>query len=85
LPSESEILSIENRFNEYVMTGLRTIWGISLQKIETEYGIKIKNQLLENAKKLVASDFLVIEDQHLKITTTGKFLSDGIASELFLV
>ena len=85
LPSESEILSIENRFNEYVMTGLRTIWGVSLQKIETEYGIKIKNKLLENAKKLVASDFLVIEDQHLKITTTGKFLSDGIASELFLV
>ena len=85
LPSESEILSIENRFNEYVMTGLRTIWGLSLQKIETEYGIKIKNQLLENAKKLVASDFLVIEDQHLKITTIGKFLSDGIASELFLV
>jgi len=85
LPSESEILSIENRFNEYVMTGLRTMWGVSLQKIETEYGIKIKNQLLENAKKLVTSDFLVIEDQHLKITTTGKFLSDGIASELFLV
>lgn len=85
LPSESEILSIENRFNEYVMTGLRTIWGVSLQKIETEYGIKIKNQLLENAKKLVASDFLVIEDEHLKITITGKFLSDGIASELFLV
>ena len=85
LPSESEILSSENRFNEYVMTGLRTIWGVSLQKIETEYGIKIKNQLLENAKKLVASDFLVIEDQYLKITITGKFLSDGIASELFLV
>ena len=85
LPSESEILSIENRFNEYVMTSLRTMWGVSLQKIETEYGIKIKNQLLENAKKLVASDFLVIEDQYLKITITGKFLSDGIASELFLV
>ena len=85
LPSESEILSIENKFNEYIMTGLRTMWGVSLQIIETEYGPKIKDQLLENATKLLKSDFLVIEDQHLKVTTTGKFLSDGIASELFLV
>ena len=85
LPSESEILSIENKFNEYIMTGLRTMWGVSLQIIETEYGPKIKDQLLENATKILKSDFLVIEDQHLKVTTTGKFLSDGIASELFLV
>ena len=85
LPSETEILSIENKFNEYIMTGLRTMWGVSLQIIETEYGPKIKDQLLENATKLLKSDFLVIEDQHLKVTTTGKFLSDGIASELFLV
>ena len=85
LPSESEILSIENKFNEYIMTGLRTMWGVSLQIIETEYGPKIKDQLLENATKLLKSDFIVIEDQHLKVTTTGKFLSDGIASELFLV
>lgn len=85
LPSESEILSIENKFNEHIMTGLRTMWGVSLQIIETEYGPKIKDQLLENATKLLKSDFLVIEDQHLKVTTTGKFLSDGIASELFLV
>jgi oxygen-independent coproporphyrinogen-3 oxidase len=85
LPSESEILSIENKFNEYIMTGLRTMWGVSLQIIETEYGPKIKDQLLDNATKLLKSDFLVIEDQHLKVTTTGKFLSDGIASELFLV
>jgi len=53
LPSESEILSIENKFNEYIMTGLRTMWGVSLQIIETEYGPKIKDQLLENATKLL--------------------------------
>ena len=85
LPSESERLSIENRFNEYIMTGLRTMWGVSLQKIETEYGLKIKEELVNNSKQLITSNYLVIEDQHLKITKTGKFLSDGIASELFLV
>jgi len=84
-PFESEVLSVENRFNEYIMTGLRTIWGVSFEKIETDFGAKIKAQLLENSKKFRASKTLVLEDNHLKITRTGKFLSDGIASDLFLV
>jgi len=84
-PFESEVLSVENRFNEYIMTGLRTIWGVSLEKIETDFGVKIKAQLLENSKKFRTSETLILEDNHLKITRTGKFLSDGIASDLFLV
>jgi oxygen-independent coproporphyrinogen-3 oxidase len=84
-PFESEVLSLENRFNEYIMTGLRTIWGVSLEKIETDFGLEIKNQLLETSEKFRTSKMLVIKDNHLKITTTGKFLSDGIASDLFLV
>ena len=84
-PFESEELSLENRFNEYIMTGLRTIWGISLDKIEADFGADIKSQLLENSKKFRSSKTLILEDNHLKITRTGKFLSDGIASDLFLV
>tara|TARA_B110000459_G_scaffold172866_1_gene194618 strand:- start:501 stop:1649 length:1149 start_codon:yes stop_codon:yes gene_type:complete len=84
-PTESETLSVENRFNEYIMTGLRTMWGVSIQKVETEFGSKIKEELLNNSKQLITSNYLAIEDQHLKIPKTGKFLSDGIASELFLV
>ncbi|MDG1284517.1 MAG: radical SAM family heme chaperone HemW [Flavobacteriaceae bacterium] len=84
-PFESEVLSVENRFNEYIMTGLRTIWGISLKKIETDFGLEIKNKLLENSEKFRASELLFLEENHLKITKTGKFLSDGIASDLFLI
>tara|TARA_B110000971_G_scaffold52183_2_gene52913 strand:- start:3921 stop:5114 length:1194 start_codon:yes stop_codon:yes gene_type:complete len=84
-PFESEVLSVENRFNEYIMTGLRTIWGVSLEKIETDFGAHIKAQLLENSKKFRTSKTLILEENHLKITRTGKFLSDGIASDLFLV
>jgi oxygen-independent coproporphyrinogen-3 oxidase len=84
-PFESEELSLENRFNEYIMTGLRTIWGISLDKIEADFGVDIKSQLLENSKKFRSSKTLILEDNHLKITRIGKFLSDGIASDLFLV
>ena len=67
------------------MTGLRTIWGISLKKIETDFGLEIKNKLLENSEKFRASELLFLEENNLKITKTGKFLSDGIASDLFLI
>jgi len=84
-PFESEVLSVENRFNEHIMTGLRTIWGISLEKIETDFGVEIKTQLLKNSEKFRTSKMLILEDNYLKITKMGKFLSDGIASDLFLV
>ena len=45
LPNETEILSIADRYNEYVMTGLRTIWGVSLERIEKEFGLDYLNYL----------------------------------------
>ena len=84
LPFESESLTIENQFNEYVMTGLRTVWGVSLKKIEIEFGTVFKCRLLQNADKYLKTNFLKIENLHLKATNRGKFLVDGIASDLFI-
>jgi oxygen-independent coproporphyrinogen-3 oxidase len=85
LPLESEQLSENDRFNEAVMTGLRTIWGVSLSKIETEFGIDKKLELLENAQKHILKKLLILEGDTLYITEKGKFLADGIASDLFLL
>ncbi len=94
LPSESEILSENDRFNEYIMTGLRTIWGVSLEKIKNDFEDKYYQHLLKTSKKLINQDLLVIssnvdENQNciekLKTTYKGKFLADGIASELFII
>ena len=85
LPQSSEILTPENRFNEYLMTGLRTMWGVSLKHIEKEFGLEFQSALLNNARSHVASENLVLENQHLKITPKGQFLSDGIASDLFIL
>lgn len=96
LPSETEILSKNDRYNEYVMTGLRTIWGISLEKIEKEFGMDFLEYLLKQSEKFIADDLLEIvtssdfEKQNriekiLRPTPKGKFLCDGIASDLFLV
>ena len=85
LPLEIEKLSKNDRFNEYVMTGLRTMWGVSLIKIEVEFGEKYKAQLLKTAQKFIDEGLLVNDNQILKATQKGKFLADGIASELFLI
>ena len=85
LPLTSELLTPENRFNEYIMTGLRTIWGVSLKRIEEEFGLGVQTSLLNNAHGYLASETLKIEDAHLKMTPKGQFLSDGIASDLFIV
>jgi len=85
LPSEKEILTETDRYNEYIMTGLRTIWGISLDRIQNEFGERYLDYLLEQAQKFLADDLLSIEDNVLKTTRKGKFLADGIASDLFLI
>jgi oxygen-independent coproporphyrinogen-3 oxidase len=85
LPSEIEELTLSDRYNEYIMTGLRTMWGVSLEKIKSDFGEKYYDYLLKTAENLIQNEFLSIKDKKLLITQKGKFLSDGIASELFWV
>jgi oxygen-independent coproporphyrinogen-3 oxidase len=83
LPNEVEFLSITDRYNEYVMTGLRTIWGVSLDRIESEFGSGYLEYLNNQSRKFLDDDLLFIENGILKPTKKGKFLTDGIASDLF--
>ena len=85
LPSETEILSITDQYNEYVMTGLRTIWGISIPKVAVEYGSNYESYLLKQAQKFIDDGLLVIDHMVIKTTRKGKFLCDGIASDLFML
>ncbi len=111
LPLESETLTITDKYNEYMMTGLRTIWGVSLDKVEKEFGTKYLNYLLLQAEKPINEGLLSLvfanvvkqsfkkneitsspkkdgtsrNDKIILVTEKGKFLSDGIASDLFWV
>lgn len=82
-PMERETLSLTDQYNEYVMTGLRTIWGISLEKVENDYGLQYKKYLLEQAEPLINEHLLYIDANKLLVAKKSKFLSDGIASKLF--
>ncbi|PNW27558.1 radical SAM family heme chaperone HemW [Formosa algae] len=85
LPSEIENLSDNDKYNEYIMTGLRTIWGVSLQTIETQFGSAFKAYLLAQSDKYLKEELLYLDGDTLKISNKGKFLSDGIASHLFKI
>lgn len=85
LPNEIEVLSVTDRYNEYIMTGLRTIWGVSLDRIESEFGMQYLNYLQTQTQKFLNDNLLSIENNILKTTAKGKFLTDGIASDLFFV
>ena len=86
LPLEIEELSVEDRFNEAVMIGLRTIWGVDLNRIHSEFGDDLYFKLQKNYQNFIEQGLLeVSEDNHLKATPKGKFLIDGIASDMFIV
>lgn len=85
LPSEKETLTVTDRYNEYVMTGLRTIWGVSKEKIAKEFGLNYANYLEQQSKKFIEQQLLVWEDALLRTTKQGKFLADGIAADLFFL
>ena len=67
------------------MTGLRTIWGVSLEKIKNDFGLSYVEYLENQSKKHIEQELLYIENQVLKTTQKGKFLSDGISSDLFIL
>ncbi|PZX44283.1 oxygen-independent coproporphyrinogen-3 oxidase [Nonlabens dokdonensis] len=85
LPMETEELTLVDQYNEYIMTGLRTIYGVSLEKIERDYGANFKDYLLKQAQEYLKDHLLYLDGDTLLVTRKGKFLSDGIASELFML
>jgi oxygen-independent coproporphyrinogen-3 oxidase len=85
LPLTSEILSKEDKYNEYIMTGLRTIWGASLERIKSEFGQEFSDYLNQQSQRFINDGLLEVKNQTLKTTKKGKFLCDGIASDLFLL
>jgi oxygen-independent coproporphyrinogen-3 oxidase len=85
LPLERETLSKTDCYNEYIMTGLRTIWGVSLEKIKNDFGDNYITYLKNQSEKYIQQKLLYFDDEILRSTEKGKFLVDGIAADLFKI
>ncbi|MEY3367304.1 MAG: radical family heme chaperone HemW [Bacteroidota bacterium] len=82
LPFELEVLTAEQRYNEYVMTSLRTSWGCDLKQIR-ELGFEA--YFLKIIHPFIQQQFVHQQGDFFYLTKKGKFLADGIASSLFLI
>ena len=85
LPSSFEELTTNELFNEYLMTALRTSMGVSLQKINERFGEHYIRYLEKQVENHLMSQRLFWDGDTLKVSKTAKFLTDGIASDLFII
>ena len=85
LHPEVENLNIDTRYNDYVITSLRTMWGISLDKLKKEFGESYYNYALNMAKKHITVGNLELKNNNLKLSKKGIFISDGIMSDMLYV
>jgi len=80
-----EELTQLDRLNEYIMTSLRTMWGMDLEKIKLTFGKTFQEEMLFNLKPFLERKWLQQQNQKVILTADGKLFADYIASELFLL
>ncbi len=84
IPCEIEELTPKDRFNEYLMTGFRTKWGCDLNKIR-DFGEAFGQHFIEAIQPYLDEKIIIQEGDIFRLSDKGKFLSDGIISDLFLI
>jgi len=82
VPFEKEELTPLQKLNEYIMTSLRTMEGISFETLATRFDIQ-QGDIIGKAKKFTEDDLIKIEAASMMLTQKGKLLADGIAAALF--
>ena len=83
--SEIEELDLYTRYNDFVITTIRTAWGMPLERLKTEFGNELYDYCLKMAKPHISQGTLEIDNDTLKLTQNGIFISDGIMSDMLWV
>lgn len=85
IPASIENLTIEEKINEYILTGLRTKWGCDLRFIKKTYHINLQSIYSSYIQQLLDDKFCILEKETIILTKKGKYVADEIASRLFIV
>ena len=81
--SEEEILNETQQINELIMIALRLVEGLNLNLVKEKFGEEISTELNKKSEKFIKEELLILENDYLKLTLKGRFLADGISSDLF--
>lgn len=82
---ETEDLNTVTRYNEFIITSLRTFWGIPLAKLKEEFGTELWQYCLDSAALSLKNGKLIEKDNALRLTREGIFISDSIMSDLLKI
>ncbi len=82
IPARREELDRRTVFNEYVMTSLRTMWGIDLQHVEEHYDKELHDYLVNLSGRYIRYGLMKRKRNTLILTDQGKMISDNIMREL---
>lgn len=85
LPLEIENLDRNTRYNDFILTGMRTMWGVDLIELERLFGTKLKDYCMKNVQRYIDERFVYKEANVLKLSRNGIFISDGIMSDMMWV
>ncbi len=81
---EKEVLTETERFNEYILTTLRTIWGIDITYLKKNFNPDFISAFNKQIGTYLDNNTIVLKDNCYVLTNEGKLLADRIASELFV-
>ena len=82
---QQERLSKKTRYNEYVFTSIRTIWGVNTKTIKTQFGIKYQSYFLKEVQKWEQQKRIKKSKEIYTLTNSGKFIIDSITADLFMI
>lgn len=82
---EVEDIDEQIAYNEFIMTGLRTMWGCDLNVLKTKFGDKMLDYCMNSAQTHLKANDLQLQDNILTITPQAIFISDAIMSDLMMV
>lgn len=82
---EEEVISEKDRFNEKIMLGLRTLWGINIEELEKEFSSSLMKHFYKELKKLEATKKVRISNQIVTIHPESLFFTDGIIAQFFFI
>jgi oxygen-independent coproporphyrinogen-3 oxidase len=83
IPAEVEVLTKINRLNEYIMTSLRTSWGMDLNKIGRDFGSEYVSDIKNALEEFVYNKWVISTNEVITLTQKGKLFADRIAAEIF--
>ena len=82
---DEEKLSPTQKYNEYTLTSLRTIWGVSLDYLENNFDQHIVSHFKKNARKWIDNKNIILEKNNERLTNKGMLFADAISSDLFII